>query len=255
MPDVLRIVGELETRQQQLFKARNGDPPTLLGLQADPIATCGGLSPPNTCTFPQSDMQFLNRSLFQVGSRYFTLPGADGKDQRGISPLIFNGMSDFLKDPSMTSDQLLRTWACEINFVVNSNTHLCNACPAGFELGASPSQCVMCQLGEATSGTARCSSCQAGSFAKQGLGCIPCLEGLSCEKAVCRSNEQGSGSRLLDRGLLQNTQCSTVGISWNAHLAPWAAAPHNARVWPAAGAWSGASRQAWATVSYARQQM
>jgi len=179
MPDVLRIVDTLATRQQQLFKARNGDPPTLLDLQADPIATCGGLSPPNTCTFPQSDMHFLNRSLFQVGSRYFTLPGADGKDQRGISPLIFNGMSDFLKDPSMTSDQLLRTWACEINFVVNGKTDLCDACPAGFELGASPSQCVMCQLGEATSGTARCSSCQAGKHASlQGSPeCSPCPAG------------------------------------------------------------------------------
>ncbi|CAE8605617.1 unnamed protein product [Polarella glacialis] len=44
MPDVLRIVDYLATRQQQLFKARNGDPPTLLDLQSDPVSTCSGLS-------------------------------------------------------------------------------------------------------------------------------------------------------------------------------------------------------------------
>jgi len=109
--ETLAVLDYLASEQQQLFKAESSeDTPTRLALLKNDSATCGNRPQPTCCDIAAESLPLLDRALDAIGTHYFE-----------ISPLIFNGMHEYLVGNIDSSSELVEIFDCEMHKHVYSS--------------------------------------------------------------------------------------------------------------------------------------
>eukprot|EP00960_Hanusia_phi_P007050 200834-Hanusia_phi.AAC.5 len=115
----------------QVFKARNGDNPTLISAERYvETQLCPNLTDPDICTVRPNSLNFVTHHQDVIGDFYFDL--GSRPDKYGYSNLIFEAVHDYLLGEEVSAAPTVKNLSCKLTFLLTNSLDKCTPCPSGY---------------------------------------------------------------------------------------------------------------------------